>query len=45
MKHMIVAIVALAWGFGQWSNFDGYKPREGVKRGASLIQDAIIKPG
>lgn len=45
MKHMIVAIVALAWGFGQWSDFEGYKPREVKKKKAEIITDLLIRPG
>jgi hypothetical protein len=45
MKHTLIAAVILAWGYGQWSNFQGYKPREGYKKGTSLIADVLIRPG
>lgn len=45
MKHMIVAIVALAWGFGQWMDFEDYKPRENKKKQAEIITDLLIRPG
>lgn len=44
MKHIFIAVI-LAWGYGQWSDFKDYKPRQIKAKQAEIITDALIRPG
>lgn len=44
MRYLVMAAV-LAWGYGQWSDFQDYKPRQLKAKQAEIITDALIRPG
>ena len=44
MRYLVVAML-LAWGYGQWADFQDYKPHETKKDTTEIITDALIRPG